>query len=145
MPRLQLLLGDKAENYYVQFNAVNVAQKTEMYTLRFGEYGLLDVQMKWFEIPHFFSDGVASTPYDENGGNFTLSSKPTSAANLPSWLQSNDKPFDLSLLEGVADIDVRYTPTPELTFSANLNYQNPTGQQPFGGSFMFGSNPGLTK
>jgi MtrB/PioB family decaheme-associated outer membrane protein len=140
VPQLQLILGDKAENYYVQFNAVNVAQKNQMYSLRFGEYGLLDVQAKFFEIPHAFSN-VASTPYDENGGNFTLSSKPTSAADLQPWLQKNDQPFDMSMLEGVADINVRYTPMPSLTFSANMNYQNPTGQQPFGGSFLFGGSP----
>jgi len=146
VPKLQLILGDKAENYYVHFDAVNVAQKNQMYSLRFGEYGLLDVQAKFFEIPHFFSDHVASTPYDENGGSFTLSSKPTGTGPaLHSWLKANDKPFDMSLLEGVADINVRYTPTPSLTFSANMNYQNPTGQQPFGGSFMFGTSPGSFK
>ncbi|HKN02024.1 MAG TPA: MtrB/PioB family outer membrane beta-barrel protein [Candidatus Binataceae bacterium] len=146
VPKLQLILGDKAENNYVQFDAVNVAQKNQMYSLRFGEYGLLDVQMKFFEIPHFFSDHVASTPYDENGGSFTLSSKPTGTGTaLHSWLEANDKPFDMSLLEGVADIDVRYTPAPSLTFSANMNYQNPTGQQPFGGSFLFGTSPGAYK
>jgi len=145
VPKLQLILGDKAENYYVQFDAVNVAQKNQMYSLRFGEYGLLDVQAKFFEIPHFFSDHVASTAYDENGGNFTLSSKPASSADLHSWLEANDKPFDMSLLEGIADINVRYTPTPSLSFSANLDYQNPTGQQPFGGSFLFGASPGSYK
>jgi MtrB/PioB family decaheme-associated outer membrane protein len=146
VPHLQLLLGDKAENYYVQFDAVNVAQKNQMYSLRFGEYGLLDVQAKFFEIPHFFSDHVASTPYDENGGSFTLSSKPTGTGPaLHSWLEANAQPFDMSLLEGIADINVRYTPTPSLSFTANLDYQNPTGQQPFGGSFMFGSSPGVFK
>jgi len=145
VPQLQLILGDKAEKYYVQFNAINVAQKNQMYSLRFGEYGLLDVQADFFEIPHAFSN-VASTPYDENGCSFTLSSKPTSTgAGLQSWLQGNAKPFDMSLLEGVADINVHYTPTPTLTFSANMNYQNPTGQQPFGGSFLFGASPGVYK
>ncbi|HEY9157311.1 MtrB/PioB family outer membrane beta-barrel protein [Candidatus Binatus sp.] len=146
VPKLQLILGDKAENYYVQFDAVDVAQKNQMYSLRFGEYGLLDVQAKFIEIPHYFSDHVASTPYDESGGNFSLSSKPTATgAALQSWLGENSKPFDMSLLEGVADINVRYTPTPSLSFSANMDLQNPTGQQPFGGSFLFGANPGTFK
>ena len=56
-----------------------------MYSLRFGEYGLLDVQAKFFEIPHFFSDHVASTPYDENGGDFTLGWKPTSRSKPTSY------------------------------------------------------------
>ncbi len=146
VPQLQLILGDKAENYYVQFDAINVAQKNQMYSLRFGKYGLLDVQAKFFEIPHDFSNDVASTPYNVEGGNFTLSSKPTGTGPaLQSWLDANDKPFDMSLLEGVADINVRYTPTPSLTFSANMDYQNPTGQQPFGGSFLFGTSPGTFK
>jgi MtrB/PioB family decaheme-associated outer membrane protein len=146
VPRLQLILGDKAEKYYVQFDAINTAQKNQMYSLRFGEYGLLDVQAKFFEIPHFFSDHVASTPYDENGGDFALSSKPTGTGPaLHSWQEANGKPFDMSLLAGIADINVRYTPTPSLSFTANMDYQNPTGQQPFGGSFMFGASPGSYK
>jgi MtrB/PioB family decaheme-associated outer membrane protein len=145
VPQLRLLLGDKDGNYYARFDAVNASQKNQMYTLRFGEYGKLDVQAQWLEIPHFFSDGVASTPYSETGGDFTLSSKPTSTANLNSWLQSTSRPFDMSLLEGIANVNVRYTPTPSWTLSANLNFQNPTGQQPFGGSFLFGSSPGSFK
>ncbi len=145
VPHLQALLGDKEDKYYARFDAVNVAQKNQMYSLRFGKYGLLDVRVKYFEIPHFFSDHVASTPYDENGGDFTLSTKPTSEKDLGPWLTDNKKYFDMSLLEGIADIDVRVTPTPSWTFSADLDYQNPTGQQPFGGSFMFGPNPGTYK
>ncbi len=145
VPQLRLLLGDKEGDYYARFDAVNASQKNQMYTLRFGEYGKLDVQAQWLEIPHFFSDQVASTPYHESGGDFTLSSKPASTAALPSWLQSTAKPFDMSLLEGIANVNVRYTPTPSWTFNANLNFQNPTGEQPFGGSFLFGANPGSYK
>lgn len=148
VPQLKLLLGDKDENYYVQFDAINASQKNQMFMLRFGEYGLLDVQAQWVEIPHFFSDGVARTPYDESGGNFALPSRPTgfpsaTGTNVRAWVNSTAKPFDMSLLEGIANVNVRYTPTPYLTFSANMNYQNPTGQQPFGGSFILGSDPGL--
>ena len=145
VPQLRLLLGDKDGDYYARFDAVGAAQKNQMYTLRFGEYGKLDVQVQCLEIPHYFSDQVASTPYSESGGDFTLSSKPASVAKLASWLQSNAKPFDMSLLEGIANVNVRYTPTPSLTFNANMNYQNPTGEQPFGGSFLFGANPGSYK
>ena len=31
----------------------------------------------------------------------------------------------MSLLEGIANVNVRYTPSPSLTFSANLNYPEP--------------------
>jgi MtrB/PioB family decaheme-associated outer membrane protein len=147
VPQLRLLLNDKNEKYYVRVDAVNVGQTNEMYNLRFGDYGLLDVQAQWLEIPHFFSQDVASTPYHQDGGDFTLSSRPTgfpsaTGHNIRDWVNTNAKPFDMSLLEGVANVIVRYTPTPEWTFNANLNYQNPTGEQPFGGSFLFGANPG---
>ena len=91
VPEVRLLMGDKDGDYYARFDAVNASQKNQMFMLRFGEYGKLDVQLQWLEIPHFFSDRVASTPYDENGGNFTLSSTPgfavdTSGHNVRDWL-----------------------------------------------------------
>jgi MtrB/PioB family decaheme-associated outer membrane protein len=118
-----------------------------MYKLRFGKYGLLDVQAEWFEIPHNFSTDLATTPYQESGGNFTLMSKPAppppaGGKNIKSWVEGTSHTFDLSLLEGIANLYVRYTPTPELTFNANMNYQNPTGEQWRGGSFLFGPSPG---
>ncbi len=149
VPQIRLLMGDKEENYYARFDAVNASQKNQMFTLRVGDYGKLDIQAQWLEIPHAFSNDVAQTPYNESGGDFTLSSRPAkpttgapAGANVKSWLNSTAKPFDMSLLEGVANVLIRYTPTPSWTFNASLNYQNPTGQQPFGGSFLFGANPG---
>ena len=149
VPQIRLLMGDKEENYYVRFDAVNASQKNQMFTLRVGDYGKLDIQAQWLEIPHNFSDGVARTPYNESGGDFMLSSRPPkpttgapAGANVKSWVNSTAQPFDMSLLEGVANVNIRYTPTPSWTLNASLNYQNPTGQQPFGGSFLFGPSPG---
>jgi MtrB/PioB family decaheme-associated outer membrane protein len=147
-PQLELLLGDKKENYYFDFNAINVAQKNEMYNLRFGEYGILDVQAQWMEIPHFFSDDVARTPYDEVDGNFLLSSHPAPPTatqppgqNIAQWLDHNSHGLDLSLLEGIANLNVRYTPVPDWTFSLTYNFQNPSGNRPLGS--LFGPTPGI--
>lgn len=147
VPQIRLLMGDKEENYYVRFDAVNVSQKNQMYTLRVGDYGKLDIQAQWLEIPHAFSNGVARTPYNESNGDFSLTSipqkpPPANGGNVHNWLNSTAKPFDLSLLEGIANVNIRYTPTTSLTFNANLNYQNPTGEQAFGGAFLFGASPG---
>ena len=148
-PQLELLLGDKKQDFYFNFNAINTAQTNEMYNLRFGEYGLLDVQAQWQEIPHAFSTGVARTPYLQNGGDFTLGSRPAAPApgapagqNVQNWVDSTARPIDLSLLEGISNLNVRYMPAAHWTLSVNFNYQNPTGQQPYGGSFLFGPNPG---
>ncbi len=146
-PQLQLLLGDKKENYYFDFNAINTAQKNEMYNLRFGEYGLLDVQAQWMEIPHFFSDDVAQSPYNEVGGDFLLASRPSPPTpgqapgqNIHAWVDRTARPLDLSLLWGIANLNVRYTPTVDWTYSLNFNFQNPSGNRAFGS--LFGPNPG---
>ena len=51
VPQIRLLMGDKEENYYVRFDAVNASQKNQMFTLRVGDYGKLDIQAQWLEIP----------------------------------------------------------------------------------------------
>ena len=148
VPQIRLLMGDKEENYYVRFDAVNASQKNQMFTLRVGDYGKLDIQAQWLEIPHAFTND-ALTPYNQSGGGFSLPSRPPAptpgapaGSNVQSWVNSTAKPFEMSLLEGVANVLITYTPTPSWTFNASLNYQNPTGQQAFGGSFMFGPSPG---
>src|SRR5690242_6441700 len=120
VPQLRLLFGDKEQNYYARVDTLNIGQTNEMYKLRVGKYGLLDIQAEWFEIPHNFSDGIATTPYDQSGGDFTLNSKPSppppaAGRNIRNWVESKSHTFDLSLLEGIANLNVRYTPTPELT------------------------------
>lgn len=142
VPELQLFLGGKEQEYYANFDMINVAQEDEMYNLRLGRYGLLDIQAQWFEIPHFFSDDVARSPYIRNGSTYTLLSRPgpgadPTGAKFGTWLNQNARPIDLSMLEGVANLNIRYTPTPEWTLSASYNFQNPTGNRAF--STLFGS------
>jgi MtrB/PioB family decaheme-associated outer membrane protein len=146
-PQLSLVLGDPKEDFTFEFNAINVAQKNEMYNLRFGDPGRLDVQVQWQEIPHAFSNDIARTPYQDNSGVLTLPSKPAPPApgsapgsNIRTWLNSTARPIDLSLLEGIANLNIRYTPNDDWTYTAYFNYQNPTGERAFG--TMFGSTPG---
>ncbi len=145
VPELQLFLGGKQQEYYADFDMINVAQEDEMYNLRLGKYGLLDIQAQWFEIPHFFSDQVARSPYVRNDSTYTLLSRPgpgadPTGAKFGAWLNQNARPIDLSMLEGVANLNIRYTPTPEWTLSASYNFQNPTGNRAF--STLFGPSPG---
>ncbi len=146
-PELKLLLHDKEDRTFADFHALNVGQTNELYDLHFGEYGLLDIDAQWQEIPHFFSDDIAASPYQQNGGIFTLPSKPAAPApatpvgpNIASWLNETAQPLSLSLLEGIANLNIRYTPTPQWTYSAYFNFLNPTGNSPYGE--MFGPNPG---
>jgi MtrB/PioB family decaheme-associated outer membrane protein len=147
-PHLRLLLGGKEQEYYAKFDLVNVAQKNELYTLRTGKYGVLDIQAQWQEIPHFFSNGVAESPYQRSGGTFSLVNRPSaptpgqpSGENVRTWVDANARPLTLSLLEGIANLHVSYTPTSEWTFTADYNFQNPTGDGRAWGA-MFGPNPG---
>ena len=146
-PELKFLLHDKEDRTFVDFHALNVGQTNELYDLHLGEYGLLDIDAQWQEIPHFLSDDIAKSPYQQNGGNFTLPSKPAAPApgtpvgpNISSWLNSTARPLSLSLLEGIANLNIRYTPTPNWTYSAYFNFQNPSGNSPYGE--MFGPSPG---
>src|SRR5271154_1746466 len=43
VPELHLLLGGAEQEYYANFDLIDVAQKNEMYDLRFGRYGMLQV------------------------------------------------------------------------------------------------------
>jgi MtrB/PioB family decaheme-associated outer membrane protein len=146
-PELKLLLHDKQDRVFADFHALNVGQTNELYDLHFGDYGLLDIDAQWQEIPHFLSDDIAQSPYQQNGGVFTLPSIPKAPAagaspgpNINSWLNSTARPLSLSLLEGIANLNIRYTPTPKWTYSAYFNFQNQSGNTPYGE--MFGPNPG---
>jgi MtrB/PioB family decaheme-associated outer membrane protein len=146
-PELKLLLNDKQDQVFADFHALNVAQTNELYDLHMGSYGLLDIDAQWQEIPHFLSDDIAQSPYSSDGGNFTLPSIPakpasgvTSGTNVESWVNSTAHPLSLSLLAGVANLTVRYTPQPNWTYSVNFNFQNPSGERPYGE--LFGPNPG---
>lgn len=140
-PEMHLLLGDSEKHYYFDFRAINTAEKNERYMLRFGDYGKLDVQAQWYEIPDFDSYQVARSPYQLEGSDFVLASKPTSAANFGPWLDGNARPINLSLLWGIASLHVRYTPTPNWTYSLDFEYLNPSGNQAMG--TVFGPSPGV--
>jgi hypothetical protein len=75
-PELKLLVHDNQDRVFADFHALNVGQTNELYDLHFGDYGLLDIDAQWQEIPHFLSDNIAQSPYQQNGGNFTLNSIP---------------------------------------------------------------------
>ncbi|HLH78635.1 MAG TPA: MtrB/PioB family outer membrane beta-barrel protein [Candidatus Binataceae bacterium] len=146
-PELRFLLHDQEQRVFADFHALNVGQTNELYDLHFGSYGLLDIDAQWQEIPRFLSDGVAKSPYEQSSGNFTLPSKPAAptpnapqGSNISSWLDSTARPLSLSLLEGIANLTIRYTPDPRWTYSAYLNYLNESGNSPYGE--IFGPNPG---
>ncbi len=158
VPQLQLMIGGKKEDFYFNFDSYKTGLDDQSYTLRVGRYGLLDMEFQWDQIPHWFSDGVARTPYSVNQGHttfFTLSSKPTSSfvpaspvipncSNTPmcAWVNGNDilHPIDLSLYNGIARFNVRYTPTPGWTFTGTYWQNHNVGDRAFG--TLFGTSPG---
>ncbi len=157
VPELELKLERKKEDYYLHFGATDVGQDDQNYQLRFGRYGLLDVQFEWDQIPHYFSNGRAATPYNGSNGTFTLSSKPTptgpvepadpvnipsrfSVADVETWLNANARGIDIKTLQDLASFKVRYTPRPEWTFTGHFRYQNDDGER--SRSALFGTSPG---
>ncbi len=152
VPQLQLMIGGKKDDFYLNFDSSKVGLDDQNYMLRFGRYGLLDVEFEWDQIPHLFSRGIARTPYSkESNGIFTLSSKPAnttppgaaqscSASAVCNWVDSNANPIDLKLLDGFGKLKLRYTPTPGWTFTGNYWSMNSVGKRAIGA--YFGSSPG---
>ena len=151
VPQLQLMIGGKKEDYYLYADSYKTGLNDQSYTLRVGRYGLLDIEFKWDQIPHLFSEGIARTPYAVKDGNttvFSLSSKPTATtattvcATSPTcqWLNAAAQPIDLSLYNGIARVNVRYTPQPGWTFTGGYWQNHNVGSRAFG--TLFGTSPG---
>ena len=144
VPQLQLMIGGKKEDYYLNFNATEVGRSDQLYNLRVGRYGLVELEFQWDQIPHIFSLDTARTPYSRDGGGgiFTLPSKPNSTAGpaVRDWVNGAANPVDLKLFNGIGRFNVRYTPTPGWTFTGSYWSNNNSGKRAFGA--LFGTSPG---
>jgi MtrB/PioB family decaheme-associated outer membrane protein len=150
VPQLQLMIGSKKQDFYFEFDSSKLGRDDQNYRMRFGRYGLLDVEFEWDQIPHVFNVDTARTPYlrSNDGGTLTLPSRPspitlgTSCAvnTVCQWLNSTAQPVDLSLYNGIGRFKVRYTPTPGWTFTGNYWSNNNSGTRAFGS--LFGTSPG---
>lgn len=143
VPELRLSIERKQNDFYFEFDSAKTGLDDQRYRARFGRYGLLDMEFEWDQIPHFFSD-VARTPYrfNERAGDFSLNSKPasTGGADIQSWVNATGRPIDLKLLQGIARLNLRYTPSAAWKFSAGYWSQNSTGDRAFGA--LFGPSAG---
>ncbi|HXG52633.1 MAG TPA: MtrB/PioB family decaheme-associated outer membrane protein [candidate division Zixibacteria bacterium] len=144
VPQLQLMIGGKKEDFFLEFDSSKLGLDDQNYRLRVGRYGLLDMEFEWDQIPHLFSHNVARTPFarDGGGGTYTLPSKPASTTGtaVRDWVNANAAPLDLKLLQGIGRFKLRYTPTPNWSFTGNYWSQNVTGKRAFGA--LFGPSPG---
>ena len=86
VPQLQLMIGSKKEDFYLNFEANKVGRDDQKYNLRFGRYGLLDIELEWDQVPHIFNVDNARTPYFGNDGNYFLLKKSTSVNAAPGTL-----------------------------------------------------------
>ncbi len=144
VPQLQFMIGGKKEDFYLNFDASKPGLHDQNYMLRFGRYGLLDVEFEWDQIPHLFSNNTARTPYEMHDGNYTLSSKPAvgtpGGTQFRDWVNSAANAVDLKLFNGVGRLKLRYTPTPGWTFTGSYWSNNNSGKRAFGA--VFGPTPG---
>jgi len=142
VPEIQLDIGRKKNDYYLEFEGTDVGQDDQNYQLRFGRRGLVDVEYEWDQIPHFFSNNTAATPYVTNNGNFTLSSKPasTAGADVRDWVNTTARSLDLSQENRLSKFRINFTPRPGWRFTGGFNYQSTEGKRAFGS--LFGSSAG---
>ena len=72
VPQLQLMIGGKKDEFYLNFDSSSLGRHDQNYLLRFGRYGLLDVEFEWDQYPHLFSINTARTPYTMKDGTYTM-------------------------------------------------------------------------
>jgi hypothetical protein len=136
VPQLQLMIGGKKQDFYLNFDALNVGRDDQNYRLRFGRYGLLNLELEWDQIPHVFDVDNARTPYVMNGGTYTLRNRPTAddATTFSNWINNpaNTRGVDLELLNKIGKISISYTPTPGWSFTGKYWSQNTDGRRAFG-------------
>jgi MtrB/PioB family decaheme-associated outer membrane protein len=143
VPEIQLMIGGKKEDFFIEFDSSKLGRDDQYYKLRFGRYGLLDVEFEWDQIPHVFSRGIAQTPYSHNGnGTYTLSTKPitTAGTDIRDWVNTDAHPIDLKLFNGIGRLKLRYTPSPGWNFTAGYSSWNSSGKRAFGA--VNGPSPG---
>jgi len=140
VPDLKLKINSKKNDYFLEFDSAKVGLDDQDYRLRFGRYGLFNVELEWDQVPHLFNSDTAATPFARSDGTFTLASKPTVTGSLDcttvghtcQWVNSNSERINLKLLQGFARLKVRYTPMPGWTFNAAYQSQNTSGDRAFG-------------
>ena len=153
VPHLELFIDSKKKDFYLEFDAGKVGRNDQSYRMRFGRYGLVDVEFEWDQIPHLFNVDTARTPYAMRGGNYTLTSKPASNAvdtvppagecantGVCPWINAAANQVDLKLYNGISRFKVRYTPTVGWTFTGGYWSNNNAGRRAFGS--LFGPSPG---
>jgi len=149
VPHLELFIDSKKQDFYLEFDSSKTGRDDQSYRLRFGRYGLLDMEFEWDQIPHIFNIDTARTPYTMTRGTYTLSSKPpnTTAVNscannttFCDWANDAATPVDLKLFNGVGKFKVRYTPNPGWTLTGSYWSNNNAGKRAFG--TLFGPSPG---
>ena len=139
VPQLQLMIGGKKEDFYLDFDSSKPGRDDQNYRLRFGRYGLVDVEFEWDQILHNFNLDTARSPYYRNGGNYTLLVRTTAddATTFENWIRGNATPIDLRLLDKNAKIKILYTPSPGWSFTGKYWSQNTDGKRAI--AFPFGS------
>ena len=142
VPQLELFIDSKKKDFYLEFDSIKTGRDDQSYRMRTGRYGLLDVEFVWDQIPHLFNVDNARTPFNMNDGRYTLPTKPggPTGANVRDWINTEARPVDLKLYNGLARFNARYTPTPGWTFSGSYGSQNTAGRRAFGA--YFGPSPG---
>jgi len=145
VPQLQLMIGGKKEEFYLNFDSSNLGRDNQNYIMRFGRYGLLDVELEWDQIPHLFSLNTARTPYIMRDGTYTLGTKPATTAGtaVRDWVNSEANGVDLKMFNGFGKFKVRYTPGTNWTFTGGYSSQNVAGRRAIGA--YFGTSGGTNK
>jgi len=151
VPQLELLIGTKKNDFFFDFNAGQVGRDDQNYRMRFGRYGLFNVELEWDQIPAAYNIDNARTPYmmNRNSGTYTLRSRPTAddATTFSNWINdpNNTRSVNLDLLNKIGKVSINYTPTPGWSFIGKYWSQNTDGKRAISFPFGTGSSSGIAE
>jgi MtrB/PioB family decaheme-associated outer membrane protein len=141
LPDGRLHLDNPRYNYFVDVYAEDVAQEDQRYTVRFGQAGRYDVEFRWDEIPHEFSNTGRTLETQPDPGVYAiandiqreLQADPSLLAGFLAAAHS----VGLRLRQDTGQFRFRYSPMPEWEFHAAYAVERQDGTRPIGTSSSF--------
>ncbi len=122
LPSARVDLLDTAKGWFAEFRAEDPLavrghdpfQEDQRYHLRFGKFGLYEIDMQWDRIPHVFSNQARTLFSQEGDGDLRLADSVQSAVQtVPDLLEGflgSARRFDLGMRQDTGSFRFRYTP-----------------------------------
>lgn len=144
------LVEDDEERYFIEFNAQDIAEDDQSYSVRMGRYNRFRIEAEFEEFWHVYGGGETLTLHEPGGKGVLLLPDATQIPSIVTGLNRQNallaayaNAFSVPLRSQLknARVGLFYRATPELEFDLGYRLSRTQGSRPF--SMGFGS-PGGT-